>query len=157
MKKLLATFALSCAAIVAQAETPAHAPVAVEGAWARAVLQGQSSSAAYMKLTASEPLTLVGASSPAAGVVQLHEMHMDGNVMRMREVKGLELKPGQSVELKPGSYHFMLMDLKAQFKPDTQVPMTLRFRDAKGGELGLALSLPVSIAPPMAMQMPMKH
>jgi hypothetical protein len=131
---------------VAQAQ-PA-APVAVDGAWARAALQGQPTSAAYMTLTAREPLTLVGATSPAAGSVELHEMKMEGDVMKMRAVDKLDLPAGQSLELKPGGYHFMLMDLKAQFKPGLVVPLTLRLRDAKGAERTLAVALPVAAAAP---------
>ncbi|NML42800.1 copper chaperone PCu(A)C [Ramlibacter sp. G-1-2-2] len=147
MNRLLASFAFAAVAITAQAQAPA--PVAIDDGWARAVMQGQSSSAAYMRLTAREPLTLVGASSPAAGIVELHEMKLEGDVMRMHPVNGLPLAPGQAVELKPGGYHFMLMDLKAQFKPDLRVPLTLRFRDAKGAERTTTVSLPVAMAAPM--------
>ena len=146
MHKLLAPFAFAAAAIVAHAQ-PA-APVAVDGAWARAALQGQPTSAAYMTLTAREPLTLVGASSPAAAHIELHEMKLDGDVMRMRAVDTLALPAGQGVELKPGGYHFMLMDLQAQFKPGLLVPLTLRLRDAKGAERTLQVSLPVAAAAP---------
>jgi copper(I)-binding protein len=146
MHKLFASFALAAAAVLAQAQ-PA-APVAVEGAWARAALQGQPTSAGYMTLTAREPLTLLGASSPAAAVVELHEMKLDGDVMRMRAVDQLALPAGKSVELKPGGLHFMLMELKAQFKPGLTVPLTLRLRDAKGAERTLQVALPVSAAAP---------
>jgi copper(I)-binding protein len=146
MHKLLAAIAFASAALVAQAQ-PA-APVAIDGAWARAALQGQPTSAAYMTLTAREPLTLVGATSPAAGSVELHEMKMEGEVMKMRAIDALDLPAGKSVELKPGGYHFMLMDLKAQFKPGLVVPLTLRLRDAKGAERTLVVALPVSAAAP---------
>ena len=148
MNKLFASVVLSAAAMLAQAQ-PA-APVAVEGAWARAALQGQPTSAGYMTLTAREPLTLLGASSPAAGVVELHEMKLDGDVMRMRALNELALPVGKSVELKPGGLHFMLMELKAQFKPGLTVPLTLRLRDAKGAERTLQVALPVSAAAPSA-------
>ncbi|MDB5858099.1 MAG: hypothetical protein JWQ76_1788 [Ramlibacter sp.] len=151
MHKLLASFALAAAAVLAQAQ-PA-APVTVEGAWARAALQGQGSSAAYMTLTAREPVTLLGATSPAAAIVELHEMKLEGDVMKMRAVDTLELPAGRGVELKPGGYHFMLMDLKAQFKPGLVVPLTLRLRDAKGAERTLKVSLPVAAAAPS----PHKH
>jgi copper(I)-binding protein len=147
MHKLLASFAFAAAAVVAHAQSAA--PVAVDGAWARAALQGQSTSAAYMTLTAREPLTLLGASSPAAASVELHEMKLDGDVMRMRAVDTLDLPVGKGIELKPGGYHFMLMDLKAQFKPGLAVPLTLRLRDAKGAERTFQVSLPVAAAAPM--------
>jgi copper(I)-binding protein len=103
-----------------------------------------------MTLTAREPLTLVGASTPVAGVAEVHEMKMEGDVMRMRAVGKLALPAGQAVELKPGGYHLMLMDLKAPLKANTHIPLTLRFRNAKGAESRLELSVPVAMTPPMA-------
>jgi copper(I)-binding protein len=150
MHKLLASIVVAAAAV---AHAQPAAPLAVEGAWARTALQGQPSSAAYMTHTAREPVTLLGASSPAAGSVELHEMKMEGDVMKMRAVEGLPLPVGKGVELKPGGYHFMLMDLKAQFKPGLVVPLTLRLRDAKGAERTLQVSLPVAAAAPS----PHKH
>lgn len=124
------------------------APVAVSGAWARPLLQGQVSSGAYMTLTAREPLTLTGASSPAAAIIEIHQMKMEGDVMKMRAVDTLALAPGQPVEFKPGGYHFMLMDLQAPFKPGEQVPLTLRFTDAAGKPRELRVVVPVSAAAP---------
>jgi copper(I)-binding protein len=146
MKNWIASLAF---AAVAAAQAQTAAPLAVEGAWARAALQGQPTSAGYMTLTAKEPLTLLGASSPAAGSVELHEMKLDGDVMRMRAIDQLALPAGKAVELKPGGLHFMLMDLKAQFKPGLAVPLALRVKDAKGVERTLQVSLPVSAAAPM--------
>ena len=137
---------LAFAAAAVHAHAPA--PLAVEGAWARAAMQGQGSSAAYMVITAREPLTLTGAVSPAAGIVEIHQMKLEGEVMKMRAVDTLDLLPGKAVELKPGGYHFMLMDLKAQFKPDTRIPLTLQLRDAKGARRELKLSLPVAATAP---------
>jgi copper(I)-binding protein len=68
--------------------------------------------------------------------------------MRMRELDSVPLAVGKPLQLKPGGYHLMLMDLKAPFKPGSHIPMTLRFRDAKGQESKLAVSVPVSAAPP---------
>ena len=138
---------LLAAAFSAHAQT---APVTVQGAWVRASVQGQPTTGAYMTLTAREPLTLLGASSPAASIVELHEMKLDGDVMRMRAVDQLALPAGKSVELKPGGLHFMLMELKAQFKPGLTVPLTLRLRDAKGAERTVQVALPVSAAAPSA-------
>ena len=64
-------------------------------------------------------------SSPVAGVVEIHEMSMDGNVMRMRAVSGIDLPAGKSVDLKPGGFHVMLMDLKQVLKAGETVPLTL--------------------------------
>jgi periplasmic copper chaperone A len=102
------------------------AQVQVKDAWARAAVQGQTATGAFMSLTSSEGARLIGASSPVAGVVEIHEMVMDGNVMKMRAVPGLELPPGRSVELKPGGYHVMLLDLKRPLKVGERVPVELR-------------------------------
>jgi copper(I)-binding protein len=110
-----------------------------------------------MKLTARDGARLVSASSPVAGVVQVHEMTMDGNVMSMRAVQGgLELPAGKSVELKPGGYHVMLMDLKTALVKDTTLPLTLVFKDSKGVESKIDVKVPVSVSAPGA-PMPMDH
>lgn len=136
---------LLAAACAAQAQTAA---VTVEGAWARASVQGQSGTGAFMTLTAREPLSLVGAATPAAGVAEVHEMRMEGDVMRMRPVPSVELPAGQPVHLKSGGYHLMLMDLKAPLQAGTRMPLTLRFRDAKGAVTTLQVSLPVALRAP---------
>ena len=145
MKKLLAPLLF---AVATAASAQATAPVSVHGAWARSTVTGQDSTGAYMTLTAREPLTLLGAQTPAAGIVEIHEMKMEGEVMKMRAADTLPLAAGQPLRLAPGGYHLMLMDLKAPFKPGSHIPMTLRFRDAKGQESKLAVSVPVSAAPP---------
>ena len=123
--------------------------VEVSNAWARATVQGQKATGAFMTLKAKDGSRLVSATSPVAGVVEVHEMKMDGNVMTMRAVAGgLELPAGKAVELKPGGYHVMLMDLKLPLKKDTTIPVTLVFKDAKGVESKTELKLPVSQTPP---------
>lgn len=138
-RSILPAFALLLAGW-ANAQT---APVTVEGAWARASVQGQKGTGAFMRLTARERLSLVGAQSPAAGVTEVHEMKMDGEVMRMRPIAALELPVGKAVELKPGGHHLMLLDLKAPLQPNTHVPVVLTFKDAKGQSTQLTLSVPV--------------
>ena len=145
MKTPLLALALSCAAL---AWAQPAAPVAAAGAWARPTVQGQTSSGVYVTLTASEPLTLVSASSPVAAVAELHEMKLEGDVMRMRALDTLALPAGKPVELKPGGYHLMLQQLKAPLKPDTSIPVTFTFRTAGGEARQLALQVPVSATPP---------
>ena len=88
-------------------------------------------------------------ASPVAGVAEVHEIKMDGDVMKMRALAdGLDLPAGKAVELKPGGYHVMLMDLKTPLKKDTTIPVTLLFKDAKGVQTKLELKLPVSQIPP---------
>lgn len=146
--KTLACFLLPAMLATTAIGQPVAPAVKVEGAWARASVQGQKATGAFMKLTARDGTKLVGASSPAAGVTEVHEMKMDGNVMTMRAVPALELPAGKVVELKPGGYHVMLMDLKAPLVKDSRVPLTLTFKDAKGVESKLELTVPVSAAAP---------
>lgn len=123
--------------------------VDVKAAWARATVQGQKATGAFMTLTAKDATKLVGVSSPVAGVAEVHEMKMDGDVMKMRALAdGLDLPAGKSVELKPGGYHVMLMDLKTPLVKDTTIPVTLLFKDTKGVQSKLELKLPVSQTPP---------
>lgn len=140
---------------VAWAQAPAA--VTVEGAWARASVPGQKGTGAFMTLTAPQGARLVAASSPAAGVTEVHEMKLDGDVMRMRAVPVLELPAGKPVELKPGGYHVMLLDLKAPLAKDSTVPLTLTFKDAKGTESRLELTVPVAATAPGAPAHGHKH
>jgi periplasmic copper chaperone A len=122
----------------------AQTPVKVESAWARATVQGQKATGAFMKLTAPQATRLVSVSTPVAGVAEIHEMKMDGGVMKMRAVPVLDLPANQPVELKPGSYHLMLMDLKAPLMKDSSVALTLVFKDAKGVESKQQISVLVN-------------
>ena len=124
--------------------------VEVKDAWARATVQGQMATGAFMKLTAKEGTRLVSVSSPVAGVAEVHEMAMDNNIMKMRAVPVLDLPAGKAVELKPGSYHVMLMDLKTPLQKDTTIPLTLVFKDANGLETKTELKVPVSQIAPVA-------
>jgi len=81
-------------------------------------------------------------------VTEVHEMKLDGDVMRMRAVPVLELPAGKPVELKPGGFHVMLLDLKAPLAKDSTVPLTLTFKDAKGVESKLDLTVPVATSAP---------
>ena len=144
LKTLAAILTLSSGALFAQA-------VDVQGAWARATVPGQKATGAFMKLTAKDGSKLVGVSSPVAGVGEVHEMKMEGDVMKMRAVQGgLDLPAGKAVELKPGGYHVMLMDLKSTLQKDTTIPLTLVFKDAKGVETKAEIQVPVAMAAPGA-------
>ena len=126
----------------------AMAQVKVEGGWARATVQGQKATGAFMKLTAPQATRLVGVATPVAGVAEVHEMKMDGSVMQMRAIPALDLPANQAVELKPGSYHLMLMDLKAPLMMGSSVALTLTFKDAKGVETKQQVSVPVTTGMP---------
>ena len=143
LKTLAAILALSSTALFAQT-------VEVKDTWARATVPGQKATGAFMKLTAKDGTKLVSASSPVAGVTEVHEMKMEGDVMKMRAIPGLELPAGKTVELKPGGYHVMLMDLKSTLQKETTIPLTLVFKDAKGVETKTELTVPVAMTPPGA-------
>ena len=139
------------AAPASSAKAPPNDPVQVSGAWARATVPGQKGSGAFMKLTARTATRLVGASTPVAGVAEVHEMKMENDVMRMREVAGgLLLPAGKTVELKSSGYHLMLMDLKQTLTAGSTVPLTLTFKDAKGVESKVELKVPVAVTAPAA-------
>jgi copper(I)-binding protein len=109
---------------------PVLAQVTVTAPWVRATVAQQSSTGAFMQLKSAKAVKLVSVSTPVAGIVEVHEMAMDGQVMRMRAVPALELPADKTVELKPGGYHVMLMDLKGQVKAGDTVPLTLVFEGA---------------------------
>lgn len=128
----------------AQAQT-----VEVKNAWVRATVQGQKATGAFMQITAPAASTLVSISTPVAAVAEVHEMKMDGDVMRMRPLtKGLELPAGTTVQLQPGGYHLMLMELKLPLQKDTTIPITLTLQNSKGVQSTQELRVPVLTAAP---------
>lgn len=144
LKTLALIAALACGTAYAQT-------VEVKDAWVRTAVPGQSATGAFMKVTAKDGAKLVGVSSPVAGVTEVHEMKMEGDVMKMRALAGgLDLPAGKSVELKPGGIHVMLMDLKAPLAKDSTVPLTLVFKDAKGVESKVELKVLVATTAPGA-------
>jgi periplasmic copper chaperone A len=149
MKKWI-TAALLSAALATAAQGQAPTKVSVERAWARASVQGQASTGAYLTLTAAEPMTLVGVSTPVAAVAELHEMKMEGDVMRMRAVDGVPLPAGRPVELKPGGHHIMLMQLHAPLRPGTSIPLTLLLKNAAGASVQVQASLTIAAQAPVA-------
>ena len=108
----------------------AAAQVAVKDPWVRATVPQQKATGAFMQIETRQATRLIEARSPVAGVVEFHEMKMENNVMKMRQVDGLDVPAGKAVELKPGGYHVMLMDLKEQMKEGASVPVTLVFEGA---------------------------
>ena len=131
--------------------SPVLAQVTVADPWVRGTVAQQRATGAFMKLTAPDGARLVEARSPVAGVVEIHEMTMDNNVMRMRQVPMLELPAGKAVELKPGGYHVMLMDLKAPLKTGDTVELSLVVEGKDGSRATVQLRAPVR-----ALNAPMK-
>ena len=107
------------------AALPALAEVTVKNAWVRSTVAGQSTTGAFMQITDPAGGRLVEVRTGAAGVAELHEMTLDGTTMRMRAVPAIELAAGKTVELKPGGYHVMLMDVKEPLAAGDSVVLTL--------------------------------
>ena len=106
----------------------------IENPYARATVPGQKAAGGFMKIeNKGSADQLIAASSPVAGEMQLHTMTMDGNVMKMREVKAIEVPANGTVELKPGGLHLMFMDIKSPLKAGEAVPVKLKFQ--KAGEV----------------------
>ena len=144
---LLAALALFGSAV-------AHAEVTVSDPWVRATVPAQKATGAFMRVKSDTDARLVSAASPVAGVVEIHEMLMDKDVMKMNRIPGLDLPAGKDVELEPGGYHVMLMDLKAQVKEGDQVPVTLTVENKDGSRQTIELTAP---ARPLNAPMKMQH
>lgn len=147
--KTLQKFSLSLfiPAIVMAAST-AQAQVTVTEQWVRATVPNQQATGAFMRLTSRKDTKLISASSDSAGVVEVHEMTMDKDIMRMRPVDGLRLPAGQSIELKAGGYHLMMMDLKKQIKMGFEVQIALVFQNADGERETIYVHAPVALRKP---------
>lgn len=127
-----ALFAI-CLAGSAQAEDVMAGNLKISAPWARATPKGAAVGGGYMTITntGATPDRLVGGSTDVAGKFEIHEMKMDNGVMKMRPVEGgLEVKPGQTVQLNPGGYHIMLMGMKQQLKEGEHFKATLDFEKA---------------------------
>ena len=146
-KSGLARYGLA-ALLAVGAASAVHAQVRVDSAWVRATVPNQSATGAFMRLTAQKDVVLMGASSPVAGIVEVHEMSMDQGIMRMRAAGRVPLKAGQTIELKPGGLHIMMMDLKKQIKAGESVPLTLSFKATDGTLSVIEASATAGFAPP---------
>jgi copper(I)-binding protein len=121
--------------------------------WTRATPPTAKAGGGFVTITnkGTTPDRLIAARSTVSDKVEIHEMKMDGNVMRMRELdKGLEIPPGATVTLKPGGLHIMFMELKAPFANDTKVPVTLVFEKAGSVDVELLVQA-------MGAQPPVQH
>ncbi|HTR88047.1 MAG TPA: copper chaperone PCu(A)C [Reyranella sp.] len=114
----------------------------ISHAWARATAPSAPAGAGYLTITNTGTTAdrLVSARSPVAGSVQVHEMKMEGSVMRMRELEhGLDIPAGATVTLAPEHFHLMIMSLKNQLKQGERMPMTLTFEKAGSIDIELAV------------------
>jgi copper(I)-binding protein len=151
MKSILLAAVLALVANAAFAHEYKAGSIEIKHPWARATPKGSEVAGGYMKLinTGTTPDRLIGGSVPIAGKFEIHEMSMDGGVMKMRPLpNGIEIKPGQTVELKPGAYHLMFVGLKAPFEQGKRVKGTLQFEKAGTVEVEYAV-VPVGGTPKM--------
>ena len=124
MKSTKTLLAISLLAISSGAALASD--IEVSSPWVRGTVAGQKATGAFMEVSSKSGLTLVGASSPVAGVTEIHEMKMEGDVMKMRAHLRLDVPAGKPLSLAPGGYHVMLMDLKQPLKKGDMVPLTLQ-------------------------------
>ncbi|UUZ66516.1 copper chaperone PCu(A)C (plasmid) [Polaromonas sp. P1-6] len=135
LKKSLATLALLSLAAAASAQ------IKVENAWVRATVPKQQATGAFMKITSSETVKLMAVTSAVAKTNEIHEMKLEGDVMKMRaHPNGLEIPANTTVELKSGGYHVMMMELDKAIKAGDVVPLQLEFTDAKGKKQTLTVN-----------------
>jgi len=130
---------IAAAVIAALSATPALAgdvtvgTLKISAPWTRATPKGAAVGGGYLTITntGTAPDRLTGGAADIAARFEVHEMSMDNGVMKMRELaQGLEIKPGETIEFKPGSYHVMFMGLKQQLIQGQHVKATLQFEKA---------------------------
>lgn len=135
-----------------------QADVTVKDSWVRGTTPAMKATGAFMEITSSDAATLVSASSPVAGVVEIHTMKMENNMMTMRAVPSLDLPAGKGVKLAPGGNHVMLMELKQQLKKGDVVPITLKVEGKDKQVQTLEIKAEVrDLAQPATMEHGHKH
>ena len=122
---------------------PVQAQVVVTDAWVRGTVTGQKVTGAFMQLKAPADMALVAVSSPVAKIVEIHEMKHEGGMMRMNAVDKVALPAGKVVEMKPGGFHVMLMDLVAPLNAGETVSLQLTFEDRAGKKQTLEVKVMV--------------
>jgi copper(I)-binding protein len=127
----------------AAASAPAQVQdgIAVQNAWVRPTVGEQDATGAYLTITSQEPMTLVGVATPAAEIAEVHEMKMDGDIMRMRMAERIEIKAGEPLELKPGGYHVMLMALTAPVEAGQEIELSLQFEKVDGSKIEMPVKV----------------
>jgi copper(I)-binding protein len=155
MKLLSPLFVAALAALLAGVAISAPAQTRVDEPWVRASVAHQPGTGAFMRITSAQGGKLVEARSPVAKLVEIHSMVIVGDVMKMRAIPSLDLPAGETVMLKPGSYHVMLTELRQPVKAGDKVPLTLivEGRDGKRESLDIVATA-VALAGMPAHTMP---
>ena len=123
---------IAAGVLAASVALPAAGQVTVADPWVRGTVAGQKATGAFMRLTSPTETALVGAASPVAKIVEIHEMKQEGGMMKMSAVDRVALPANKTVALGPGGYHVMLMDLAQPLREGDTVPLTLTFEDKAG-------------------------
>jgi len=155
-----AILALLASAPLAQAQQPAPATIEVAKAWSRATPAAAPVGVGYLALTnrGAEADRLIGGTTEVAARIEVHEMSMDNGVMKMRELPdGLEVKPGQTVEMKPGGHHLMLVGLKRGLKEGERFKVQLVFARSGKAEVEFVVQGMGASMAPTAGQMHHHH
>ena len=148
---LFAGLALSMACLAAAAHEFKLGPINIGHPYARATASGQTTGGGFLKLeNVGADDKLLSASAAVSSAVELHLMTMEGDVMRMRQVDGIALPAGKTVELKPGGLHIMFVGLKAPLKAGDTFPLTLRFE--KAGEVTVTVNVDAPGSEPTALK-----
>jgi copper(I)-binding protein len=121
----------------------AFAQVTASDAWVRATVPVQKTAGAFMSLQSAKAVRLVGASSPVAANVEMHQMEMVGQTMKMHAVDAIDLPAGEKVDLAKAGYHLMFLGLKEQLKEGATVPVTLTVEDAAKKRDTMTINVPV--------------
>lgn len=138
MVRILLIFAALLTIAPAQAADSKVGDLQISAPWARATPKGAQVGGGYLKITntGSTPDRLTGGASAVSGKVEVHEMSMSGGIMKMRQLgNGLEIKPGETVELKPNGYHLMFTPLKQPLEQGKPFTVTLTFEKAGKAEV----------------------
>jgi copper(I)-binding protein len=140
MRRFLSALALAVATASPSGASLAQTKIEVADAWARPPIGQTRNTAAYLTLNnrGSAPDRLLSASTPAAGKAEMHTTVREGEVMRMRDVQNVELKPGAAVKFAPGGLHLMLLDVKPLKAGDT-FTLTLQFEKAGKQDVAVAV------------------
>lgn len=125
--------------VALMATSSAFAEVTVSDVWVRTTAPGQQVAGAYLKVISSEDAKITGGASPVSEALELHEMSMQGDVMRMRRLESIELPAGKQVALMPGGLHIMLMGIKSQIKDGDTVPIELIITGKDGKQKAIQL------------------
>ena len=131
MKRFGILVATAMLALFARQAAADDATLKIEHAWARATPGSAQNGVAYMTIESTAPDRLLSASTPVAGKAEVHENTTENGVMKMRLAGPLTIDPGKTLELKPGGYHVMLMEMKQPLKAGETFLLTLTFE--KGG------------------------